>query len=337
MRPGSRGRAEAAQVDAVGDHDDLRRVVPFAHQPVLHRFGVDDDAIGETAHVTLDEPLHRGQVQAQITNRRDDRRRAGHPRRRQREHVSVEAVRVHDLDAPPCQMARELRLLCHRGQAVERPDPVLRQRNLPVLELLDEGAEPPETGEFEIETARIERSTERHHLALGPATEQRRHDFHQPDRVRRRPRRRPDARPQASADSSASDLCDAHDACALAAGHRRALRDIGTLERDGEAADRKRSRTGRRSDERRPRPRKRPGRPARPRRGASDRAAPAAVPRTARPPSRSAGRPDRATRTAPAPAARDRPRTGETRCEPTSNPGRGTRSWRECPGRCPRR
>jgi hypothetical protein len=62
---------EAGQVDAVRDDHDLRRVVAVADEPALHRLGIHQHAIGETADVALDAPLHRGEIRTAVADRGD--------------------------------------------------------------------------------------------------------------------------------------------------------------------------------------------------------------------------------------------------------------------------
>ena len=93
------------EVHAIANDGDLRRVVPFANQPVPDCVGVDEDAVREPARVALHAFLHRGEVRRPVADRRDDDGR-DQARRRCGEHVPVEVIGVHDLNAPAYDVPR---------------------------------------------------------------------------------------------------------------------------------------------------------------------------------------------------------------------------------------
>ena len=250
--------------------------------------------------MTLHEPLHRGQVQAEIANRRDDRRSASHARGGIGEHVAVEAVGVNDLNAAPPEVTREPCLLRHRGHAAERPDPVFRQRNLRGPRAPSRTG--PSAGDRRIRgRTGSDRALAR---ASSPGSRSRRSSSVGTTFISLHPldaRPRPHRWPQRSRRRlECHDLCDAHDACASRPPPCAALSVTYARLSATARPPIERSRTGRRSGGKRPQPRT-PTRPTcTPAARCVDRATPAGGPRTARPPVRSAGRRDTAIRTTPA-------------------------------------
>ena len=167
---------ESTEVDAIANHDNLRRVVALLDQPVLDGVGVYQDGVREPADEALDARLHRREIWSAVADRRDDDRRRRQPRRRDREHVAVEVVRVHDVNPPIGDVAGEAALLRERLDAPERGDVVFEKRNAALIDFAHEAAPPAQARELEIEAARVERTPERHELILGAAAHERGHD-----------------------------------------------------------------------------------------------------------------------------------------------------------------
>ena len=292
---------EAREVDAVADDDDLRRVVALADQPVLDRVGVDENAVGEPARVALHALLHRRQVRRAVANRRDDDRR-DQPRRRHREHVAVEVVGVHDVDAAADDVPRQPRLLRKRGHAAERRHWVLEQRNLALRELVDERPHRRRQANSTSNRVRSSDRRERHELVLGAAAHQRRHDVEDASSASRLCR--PGSHRPREQDTGPSTACD--------------LGAAGVLERHGKPGDAEEieligDRVKHRRDEKRDERDLDAGRERRELRERWIACAPG-VPL----PTRCGSRADAARRTAGSPGHRDRRRTADTRCGPSA-------------------
>ena len=85
-----------------------------------------------------------------------------------------------DVDALAGNLARQPRLLRQRVDAAEGRNLIFLQRDAELVQLLDEGSPPAETGKPDVEPRSIEHAPQRHELVLGPAAHQRGNDVQNP-------------------------------------------------------------------------------------------------------------------------------------------------------------
>ena len=116
--------ADAIQVDAVVQGDDLALGDAFGDELAAHGFRVGDDGMREAVSLSLDELLRGRAPAGSLAPRRDAHADAGQPRRRHAEDVRVKVVGLNDANAALLQMQREAAHLNQRLPVIKTVEAV---------------------------------------------------------------------------------------------------------------------------------------------------------------------------------------------------------------------